>query len=373
MKRPARYLTAAVLALLLGTGLSEIPLRESRLPVLPSDFDTLDVIIDLPSELYDKAYPVGFNYAVIRRFKEDHPGHVRINPPCSEPGEAWRKLCDGEIDLLIVDSERDSVPAAYRDRIGACDGIRGYTWAVRQNARELSAYLDFWTGTYRQSEAYRQMEKQFFQSYRIDHLLERNRTAKALSPYDNIFRKYAARIGWDWRLLAAVSFKESRFSVWEKSSFGAVGLMQIKPNTAAHYGVANVYDPDQNVQAAAAHLDYLQRIYRRAGIDSANVLRFTLAAYNAGEGRIEDCMQFTRSMGGDPAQWEEVAARIPLMSRPEYYNNPELIRLGKFNGIQTLQYIGDVLEIYADYRTVMPERGCRSNPPAAYGTARPGR
>lgn len=83
----------------------------------------------------------------------------------------------------------------------------------------------------------------------------------------------------DPALLLAVIHAESGFNAQALSPKGAVGLMQLIPATASRYGAGDLRDPNQNVQAGAAHLRYLLRRY--------GDLRLALAAYNAGEGAVE--------------------------------------------------------------------------------------
>ena len=81
-------------------------------------------------------------------------------------------------------------------------------------------------------------------------------------------------------LVRAVIAVESAFNPRAVSKRGAIGLMQLKPSTARRYGVANAYDPEQNVMAGAR---YLRDLLVRYG----NNLELTLAAYNAGEDAVE--------------------------------------------------------------------------------------
>ena len=80
-------------------------------------------------------------------------------------------------------------------------------------------------------------------------------------------------------LVAAVAQTESSFDTLAVSPEGALGLMQMMPATAEQFGVANVYDPSQNLDAGASYLAYLLRRF-----DGDLVL--ALAAYNAGPGKV---------------------------------------------------------------------------------------
>lgn len=326
---------------------------DSRLPSHHLCGDSLRTLIAMPSEWYRvSSYPIGFNYSLLLEFNKDQHTLLDIRP-ATEEQSPWESLANNQIDLLIINTDQDTLPAAYEGRLVSCYPIRQYRWYVRANDKKRFDAINFWLGSYRNSQQYKTMEAQFFRSYNIDRHLRDTTRAHRLSPYDPLIRHHAKSIGWDWRLLAALIYKESRFSIWVESAFGAVGLMQVKPSTAAHYDVFNVYDPNLNIQAGAAHLRYLQQIYQREGMDSTNVIKFTLAAYNAGEGRIEDCLNFALSQGKDYHKWSEVAKVIPLMSEEEHYQG-EVIKLGKFRGTQTLDYVESVLKIYEDYCRVIP-------------------
>ena len=83
----------------------------------------------------------------------------------------------------------------------------------------------------------------------------------------------------DPALLHAVIAVESGFAVNAVSSRGAQGLMQLMPATARDYGVTDVFDPRQNIDAGAQHL---RRLLDRFGQDRT----LALAAYNAGAGAV---------------------------------------------------------------------------------------
>jgi soluble lytic murein transglycosylase-like protein len=99
------------------------------------------------------------------------------------------------------------------------------------------------------------------------------------SGYRAIIVQEAARHGIAASLLHAVIAVESAFDPGAVSRRGAGGLMQLMPETAKRYGVANVFDPADNVRAGAQYLAYLLDRFD-------NNLSLALAAYNAGEGAV---------------------------------------------------------------------------------------
>jgi soluble lytic murein transglycosylase len=107
--------------------------------------------------------------------------------------------------------------------------------------------------------------------------------------YDHIVTGHAKNYDLDPALLAAVIYRESKFDANAKSSSGAIGLMQLLPDTAngialhtggSQFEVADLWDPEINVRYGAF---YLRRLLNKYG----NV-RLALAAYNAGQANVDE-------------------------------------------------------------------------------------
>ncbi len=100
-------------------------------------------------------------------------------------------------------------------------------------------------------------------------------------PYGSIIYREAKKNGISPELVAAMVHTESDFRVGLVSHKSAQGLMQIVPETARLLGVANVFDPEQNIAAGTRYYRYLLNRFENE--------RIALAAYNAGEGKVERC------------------------------------------------------------------------------------
>jgi len=83
----------------------------------------------------------------------------------------------------------------------------------------------------------------------------------------------------DASLLHAVIAAESGYNPAAVSNKGAVGLMQLMPETARRYGVENSFDPEQNIRGGTQYLSYLLQLFD-------NNLELAVAAYNAGENAV---------------------------------------------------------------------------------------
>ncbi len=93
-------------------------------------------------------------------------------------------------------------------------------------------------------------------------------------------KHYAKKHGVKKELVLAIARAESGYNQFAKSHKGAVGIMQLMPDTALQYGVVNRYNPDDNIEAGIKHLKYLYKRYNKD-------LILTLAAYNAGESAVK--------------------------------------------------------------------------------------
>ncbi|HXH19339.1 MAG TPA: transglycosylase SLT domain-containing protein, partial [Chitinophagales bacterium] len=160
---------------------------------------------------------------------------------------------------------------------------------------------------------------------------------------------YARRIGWDWRLLAALIYEESQFDAASCSWAGAEGLMQLVTTTGLRFGALDLSNPEQNVMAGTAYLQYLETHWKDIP-DSAERMKFVLASYNVGEGHVRDAMRLAEKYGADPFRWEgNVAVYLVKKSQPKYYNDAAATS-GYCRGTAAVTYVKQVLERYAHYR-----------------------
>lgn len=99
-------------------------------------------------------------------------------------------------------------------------------------------------------------------------------------PFAELIGRASARHALDPALLTAMAAVESAFDERAVSPKGAGGLLQLMPDTAARFGVSDVFDPEQNVEGGAR---YMRWLLERFDGDT----RLALAGYNAGEGAVD--------------------------------------------------------------------------------------
>lgn len=153
-----------------------------------------------------------------------------------------------------------------------------------------------------------------------------------LSPYDDLLRHSADSIGWDWRLMAAVVYHESRFHQDAQSGKGAVGLMQVR---SARFTDEELLNPRINIFVGSSYLKKLEKMFQADAASPVEALKFSLAAYNLGEGRVGALIARAREKGLNTAYWDSVAVLLP-------------------QGHHTLSYVENVLNTYSDYTRQYP-------------------
>ncbi len=296
--------------------------------------------IELCDDMYGgHGLETGFNYQLINKFAEDNSCEVRVVG--ADRKHNWLdSLKQGKVDIVIL---HDDELSDNGDVSLSCHIDDHTVWAVKENSqlRQVNSWISHITS----DEYYSRAKSSYSGSFNPYKKAERGIVSSTICPYDEIIRKYARDLGWDWRMLAAVIYQESKFSINSQSHRGAQGLMQVMPQTAQYYDVEDLLNPEQNIKAGASHLKRLQKLYAKSDMSEQERIKFTLAAYNAGEGRIADCRNLAAAHQLDNNDWATVVSVIPMM-RDDSILSEEAVKLGKFNGSETIAYVESVMGHY---------------------------
>ncbi|WP_417770473.1 transglycosylase SLT domain-containing protein, partial [Stappia sp.] len=161
--------------------------------------------------------------------------------------------------------------------------------------------------------------------------------ARRLEAVRTLFDRYGDAYRFDRLLVSAQSFQESRWDQSVRSNAGAVGLMQIKPSTAAdpNIGIKGVMeDPDRNVEAGVKYLRFLADSYfEDLADDPVNQVFFALAAYNAGPSRFAHLRKEAAEKGYDPDKW---------------FGNVEWIVRARVSR-EPVRYVGNIYKYYVAF------------------------
>lgn len=223
-------------------------------------------------------------------------------------------------------------------------------WLIRQDNERLKDLITDWYSDDKTASK----KVQLFEKYKVRNPYFASKKVRiprgAISPYDEYFKKYAKEINWDWRMLAAIAFHESRFDTTQISRRGASGLMQLMPRTAARFGVEpqDIFNPEKNIEAGVQFIKSVSLMFRK--IENLDERRkFVLAAYNGGPAHVLDAMALAEKHGKNPYVWfDNVEYYLSKKSDPEYYND-EVVKYGRFRANETISYVRKTLDTYYKY------------------------
>lgn len=201
-------------------------------------------------------------------------------------------------------------------------------WAIRQENPQLKALLDEFVSKNKKGSMIGNVlfKRYFGESKWIANPTLEVETSK-LGPFLEPLKRYCAEFDFDWRLIAAQAYQESRLDPRTVSSAGAVGLMQLLPSTAADMGVTDLEDPERSLYAGIKYMDWLRTHYfAEPQLTEDAQIDFCLAAYNAGIGRVRRWRAAAPARGLNPDLWFENVERLALEDV----------------GMQPVQYVGNI-------------------------------
>ena len=336
-------ITAVLLA---GTGIASLLARRPH-PEPRVKPELIHGVLEIsPVTDTSRALITGYIYHLLKRFAADNGQQVQIR--IAPRGESYLdSLRAGAIDILAVpfadslavDSVLVSLPVDSLSR-----------WLMREDDPEGMRELNDWLEAWHASDEYAGVRENFLSRFNAF----RSGPRASISPYDSLIRVHADSLGWDWHLLAAVIYQESRFHIEVRSKRGAQGLMQMMPRTAQKYGVTDPLDPEMNIAAGAQLLGNLIRRYYNVGDNMTERYKYALAAYNAGIGRIDDCISLARYLDVDPSYWDNIVARVLPLMRDEAVMQTGAVKLGPFKGSETSYYVENTISVYQQFCRICP-------------------
>jgi len=225
-------------------------------------------------------------------------------------------------------------------------------WLIRKESENLHKAIDQWAA----SPDNELLISNLNYKYLRNSLYFAQRKIKipkgAISPFDHLFKKYAKEINWDWHLLAAVAFHESRFDSTQVSWAGAAGIMQLMPRTASNLGLnrKNIMNPEKNIEAGVQYIKSLNLTFSKIE-NKQERIKFILASYNSGPAHILDARALAEKYGKNKDVWfGHVETFLLKKSEPEFYND-EVVKYGRFRGRETVNYVEKTLATFEKYKS----------------------
>ena len=221
-------------------------------------------------------------------------------------------------------------------------------WAVQRNTPQLKAAVDEFIKTHSLGTAYgNTIARRYLKQTKWVLDATSREDLKRFDEMVKLFRQYGNQYSFPYLLLAAQAYQESGLNQNLKSRVGAVGVMQIKPSTAAAdpIDVPGAQKVDRNIEAGAKYMRYMvTHYYANEPMDEVTKGLFAIASYNAGPAKIQKLRREAAERGYNPNLW---------------FNNVEIIASAEI-GRETVQYVSNIYKYYLAYKMVT-ERQARSN------------
>jgi membrane-bound lytic murein transglycosylase MltF len=214
-------------------------------------------------------------------------------------------------------------------------------WAIRENSPKLKAKINGFMKTHKKGTL---LGNILFKRYLENTKWVRNSlNEKELERFKEaleFFQKYSKQYGFDWLMIAALAYQESRIDQSKRSPAGAIGVMQLLPTTAAdpNVNILNIHEVENNIHAGVKYLRFMRdRYFENEKMDDLNKMLFSFASYNAGPAKVSQLRRQARKAGLDPDIW---------------FRNVEIIAAKRI-GRETVQYVSNIFKYYVAYRLIV--------------------
>ena len=180
-------------------------------------------------------------------------------------------------------------------------------WALRKDSPQLAKSVAAFSETVKRGSLLGNilLDRYFGDTEWLDNALaseDRERYEETVE----IIKKYADKYEFDWLIIAAQAYQESRFDQSKRSPAGAVGIMQLLPETAADdvVGIPDITELENNIHAGVKYLHWLRETYfSEEAIAPLDQVLFSFAAYNAGPGNMRKARRRAKRLGFNPNRW----------------------------------------------------------------------
>ena len=213
--------------------------------------------------------------------------------------------------------------------------------AIRKNSPQLAAELNGFIAKNGIDTTFGAIiNKRYLQSTKFVKNATSEAERKKFAALVELFRRYGDQYKFDYLLMAAQGYQESRLDQNAKSAVGAIGVMQLMPATGKEQKVGDVRKIDPNVHAGVKYMRFIRdSFFENEPMDDLNKGLFTFAAYTAGPGRIRTLRKEAADRGLDPNVW---------------FGNVERIASERI-GRETVTYVSNIYKYYVAYKLMTAE------------------
>ena len=266
--------------------------------------------------------------------------------------ELVKAVASGQIDYTVVEeyvARMASIGMKGLDTKLNVSVEQPLSWAVRNHEGDSSLLLAIngWIDGFEQRHLNRILAKYVNKG---NVFSSRKPTGGALSEFDDIIKKTAKSINWDWRLLASLIYQESRFKMDLESEKGAFGLMQLMPVVMEKYEIGYDATAEEQLRAGGQLISFLDDCLENKVTDSVERVKFVLAAYNSGLGHVYDAQRLATKYGKYPDVWDNNVDYFILNKSKKQYYNDTCCKAGYLRGTETYRFVEEVLDRFYQYQ-----------------------
>ncbi|MEX1003308.1 MAG: transporter substrate-binding domain-containing protein [Crocinitomicaceae bacterium] len=336
---------------------------------IPHDTDTVNVLITEIEQLKNKTLHIWKSSSFYDNIQKINRSlNLNMTIVATEGAmiteELMRQVSEGEIDYTIADQSVAQIDMNYYDNLDISLKLsqdNEIAFALRKNSGTLLDTLNFWLNDRSNRSTIGEVKRKYFDrknlSRKANQPYSSLKKEGELSPYDEIIKEECKKIGWDWRLISAIIYQESKFENWKVSWAGAFGIFQFMPATAASYEISRNSSAEAQIRAGIRKLNKNYKQWLKEIPDSTEAIKFTLANYNAGRSHIDDARALCEKYNCDPNVWTgEVDEMLLNLSKPKYYRD-KVVKYGYCRGTETYNYVIEILRRFEEYKSAFPEEG----------------
>ncbi|MFL6230660.1 MAG: transglycosylase SLT domain-containing protein [Pyrinomonadaceae bacterium] len=217
-------------------------------------------------------------------------------------------------------------------------------WAFRKNSPQLAAAVNEFVKEHKVGTAFgNTLLRRYVQNTKWIVNSTSEEEMKKFGETVEFFKRYSNEYGFDYLMVAAQAYQESRLDQSAKSAAGAVGIMQIKPSTAAGdpVNIDDVEKLDANIHAGVKYMNFMMNHYfKDHSLDRINRGLFAFASYNAGPNRIARLRKQAGVERLDPNKW---------------FNNVEMVADREI-GRETVTYVSNIYKYYVAFKLTLERK-----------------
>jgi membrane-bound lytic murein transglycosylase MltF len=295
-------------------------------------------------------------------FKKDGKPPITLTPADEnfEDEDLLEMVNAGLIPIIIVDSHKAEFWAQIFDHLTLHPDLavnRGgeIGWAFRKNSPKLAKVINDFVKDHKIGTQFGNI---LFKRYLQNTKWVKNSTSeeeiKKFQMTLEFFKKYAGTYGFDWLMVTAQGYQESRLDQSLQSPVGALGVMQILPSTASdpNVDIPDIQVLENNVHAGVKYLRFMiDEYFKDSDMDIINRGLFAFASYNAGPAKIARLRKQAAKEGLDPNRW---------------FYNVELVA-AKEIGRETVQYVSNIYKYYVAYKLITEKQALKEEKKATNG------